>query len=82
MHWTKKILGKLSKKYSFKVLSFGEEIFLERMKDLSFYSWAGLTKVVKVLTVFKKMRINLFLAKIVCSFYGWSPIILTLKKIK
>lgn len=79
--WTKKVLKILGKRYNFKVLSLGEEIFFDRMKNLNFETWAGLTKVKKILEFMKKLKVNEFAARVIYFAGGWTPIILTIKKL-
>jgi len=80
LNWTKKTLKKLNNKYSFNVLSLGQEIFMERMINVNFESWGGLTKVKQIVETAKKLKLNILAGKIMIAIKAWSPIILTLKK--
>lgn len=78
--WTKKQLRYLKKKYKFEVISLGEDVFKERMAHLNFESWAGLTKIMKILKFTDRLKINSLLSGLVSFLMGWNPIILTLRK--
>jgi ubiquinone/menaquinone biosynthesis C-methylase UbiE len=78
--WTKKIIKRLKKKYSFEVLGFGEDIFLERMTGLEFEAWAGLNKIKSLLEIMKRFGVNRLLGKLCLLLNGYSPIILTIRK--
>ncbi len=80
MGWTKKNLKQLSRKYKFEVLSFGEGTFYERMLNLDFEAWGGLSIVKKAVNLLKTLKINGLAAKI-CVLTGvFDPIILTIRK--
>lgn len=78
--FTKTMLKKLSKSYSFEALSLGEEIFYDRMQKLNFEAWAGMDKVKSLATVINRIGLEKLVARIVLMLKGWTPIILTLKK--
>ncbi|MCC5815596.1 MAG: class I SAM-dependent methyltransferase, partial [Leptospira sp.] len=42
---TKKMLKRINNSYPLEILSFGEEVFYERMSNLNFEDWAGLGKI-------------------------------------
>jgi SAM-dependent methyltransferase len=79
--WTKKRLKYLKTKYQIKVLSLGEDIFLDRMQTLDFETWGGLTKVQKMLNLINNIGLIGIAAKVILSLRGWNPIILTLRKL-
>lgn len=78
--WTRNVIEDLQKIYQLEVLTLGEDIFMDRMKNTNFQNWAGLDKVKKLAIFIKALRINSLAAKIVLSLGGWTPIILTLRK--
>lgn len=78
--WTNKTIRKLKKKYKMEVLSLGEEVYRERMKNLNFEAWAGVGKIKSILMIFKKLKLNMILCQLIYLFRGWSPIILTIRK--
>jgi len=78
--WTYNILKTLHGKYGFRVLSFGEEVFYERMSSFDFEAKGGLSKVKHLVEIAGKLRLNKILAKTVLLMKGWSPIILTMQK--
>ena len=79
--WTKKRLRYLKTKYHIKVVSLGEDIFLDRMQTLDFEAWGGLTKVKKALNLINNIGLISIAAKVILSLKGWNPIILTLRKL-
>jgi len=79
--WTKQQLKYLNRKYQFKVLSLGEEIFIERMRTLDFEAWGGLTKIKKALNLIHNIGLISIAAKVILSLKGWNPIILTVRKL-
>jgi SAM-dependent methyltransferase len=78
--WTKRQLRRLERKYDFDVISYGEDIFKERMDKLNFGSWAGLTKIMKILKIADRLKVNKVLSVFFLFLRGWNPIILTLRK--
>ena len=79
--WTKNALKILRKKYKFSVLSFGEEVFYERMCSFDFDAKGGLAKVKRLVKLSGKLKLNKIIAKMILLLKGWTPIILTMKKI-
>lgn len=79
--WTKKQLKKLKDQFDFQILSLGEDIFFERMKNLNFEAWAGLTKVKKIINLMKKIYINDLIAKFMVLLRSWTPVVITIKKV-
>jgi ubiquinone/menaquinone biosynthesis C-methylase UbiE len=80
MKWTRKNIKQLSNTYNIEILSFGKEVFLERMKNLNFVTTGSLIKVKAFLNVMKRMKVNVAMGRIILLLNGWSPIILTLRK--
>lgn len=78
--WTKKQLANLQTKYNVEVLSLGQEIFLKRMHSLDFETWAGLTKVKRVLGIMHELGLNYMAARLILWLKAWTPIILTIRK--
>lgn len=78
--WTKRVLQQLRNEYNFKLLSIGEETFLERMESAQFDAWAGLTEVARLLRWLRLLGINRVAARLLIACHGLAPIILTLKK--
>ncbi len=77
---SKRMLKKLSQEYSFEIISLGQDIFEERMRELNFNAYAGLGKIKVILELMKKMRLNVVLMKLFILFKMWDPVIITLKK--
>ena len=78
--WTQKNIKKLIGTYDFEILSFGKEVFIERMENLNFDTTGNLIKVKAFLSIMKRMKVNVMMGKIILLLNGWSPIILTLRK--
>lgn len=62
------------------IISFGEEIFRERMTTLSFYGWAGLSKVKKWVEFLHRVGLVLLATKILVFFKAHTPLIITIRK--
>lgn len=62
------------------VLSYGEEIFFERMSTGNFVPYSGLTKVQKILTLLRKSKLVWIASKILIVLKSHSPLIITIKK--
>lgn len=80
MKWTRKNIKQLSNTYNIEILSFGKEVFLERIKNLNFVTTGNLIKVKAFLNVMKRMKVNVAMGRIILLLNAWSPIILTLRK--
>jgi ubiquinone/menaquinone biosynthesis C-methylase UbiE len=78
--WTRRQLRRLKQKYSFDLISLGQEVFLERMRTLDFATWAGLTKVKRALERLRRLGLTALAARVLLWLQAWHPIILTLKK--
>jgi ubiquinone/menaquinone biosynthesis C-methylase UbiE len=65
-----------------KVLSTGEEIFFERMNTGNFVPYAGLTKVQKILTFLKKVKLVWLVSKVLVSIRAHSPLIISIRKLE
>ena len=76
------MLRRLGKKYAITILSYGDEIFMERMRHLNFEAWAGLGKVKTLLKMARAMRLNSAIARLMVLTGAFTPIILTLRKEK
>lgn len=76
----KKILKPLLRKGKITPLTFGEEIFKERMNGINFSTWAGLEKVQRWLTIVKKMGVLRLAVWTLTVTKSFSPLIITLKK--
>ena len=78
--WTKRTVNELSKEYPLNVISFGKEIFSERMDKLNFSGWAGLSKIKILLEATNKLRLNAVFSHILVFLGCHSPIVLTIRK--
>lgn len=63
-----------------KIISFGEEVFKERMKKNDFSAWAGLRKVKKWIGLIHRLKLVRLASFFLVSTRAYNPIILTLKK--
>ena len=80
--WTLRALRELSRSHNFELLGLGQDIFRQRMVSLYFGNWASLGRVKRPLTLIAHSRVNLrILARLIIVIRGWSPIILTLRKL-
>jgi ubiquinone/menaquinone biosynthesis C-methylase UbiE len=79
--WCKRQLKDLSRDYSLQLLGMGQDVFLERMTSLQFGEWATLGRVKRLLQIFGNRTIRRMLGWCVIVARGWTPIILTVKKI-
>ena len=75
-----RILKPFFKKRTISRITFGEEIFKERMNGINFSTWAGLEKVKRWLIVLHKLRIVKFMTRLMILTKSYSPLIITLKK--
>ena len=80
MKWTRKNIRQLNNSYNIETLSFGKEVFLERIKYLNFVTTGHLIKAKAFLNVMKRMKVNVAIGRMILLLNGWSPIILTLRK--
>ncbi len=62
------------------VLTYGEEIFKERMNTLNFSSWAGLYKVKRIVLFVQKIKLADIIARLMIITKSYTPIILTFRK--
>ena len=79
--WTRRTLRELARTHRFEVLGMGEDTFVERMISLNFGAWANLVRLKRVLALLGHWRIRQVLARLIILLRGWSPIILTLRKL-
>ena len=79
--WTRRALRMLARKRGFEVLGLGEDVFRERMASLGFGDFASLGRVKHVLRLIEHGQIRAALARAIIAAGGWSPIILTLRKL-
>ena len=75
-NWLKKNI----KNKNIEILSYGEEIFKERMMTGIFSDWAGLGKVRRWVSVVRKIKLTLPLVYLLLRLKAYSPIILTIRK--
>jgi ubiquinone/menaquinone biosynthesis C-methylase UbiE len=62
------------------IISFGEDVFKDRMKNINFSSWGGLTKVKKWVKILHKFKITNLAIWFLIFIKAYSPIILTIRK--
>ena len=79
--WILRALRELSSLYRFEVLGLGQDIFRERMISLNFGTWANLGRIRSILMRLGHWRMRALLARLIIAFRGWSPIIVTLRKL-
>ncbi len=74
--WIKPFL----KQNTIEVLTFGEEVFRNRIENINFSTWAGLEKVKRWIVLAHKLKISHLAASFLILIKAHTPIILTLKK--
>ncbi|MBN1758525.1 MAG: methyltransferase domain-containing protein [Chitinispirillaceae bacterium] len=78
--WTKRVIKKLRKHTTLKVLTLGEELFRQRMNNLNFQEWAGLVRVKNIVSHIRGMKLQYLISSGMIGMNLWTPIVLTLKK--
>lgn len=78
--WTKRTLDILKHTYDHEILSLGKEIFFQRIISLDFDTTGNLLKIRSLLKLFKILKLNIIIGKMMIFFSAWSPIIVTLRK--
>lgn len=73
-------LKPLFKNRSITAITFGEEIFTERMQGINFSTWAGLEKVKSWLSIVHKLKLVKLVTWLLVVTKSYSPLIITLKK--
>lgn len=63
-----------------KVLTFGEEVFCERMLRLQLKNWAGLSRLRKLLEIAHQLRLIGPITRLLVAIRSFEPIILTIRK--
>ena len=79
--WTVRALRELSRSHKFELLGLGQDVFRQRMVSLDFGTWASLGRVKRPLTLIAHWRARALLARLMIAIRGWSPVILTLRKL-
>ncbi|MHA2013510.1 MAG: class I SAM-dependent methyltransferase [Candidatus Helarchaeota archaeon] len=70
----------ISKMNQVKVITFGEEIFRQRMLQLDIKDWAGLGKIKKWLQLVNKLKLIPLVTSLIIMIKSFEPIVLTLQK--
>jgi len=76
----KKWINNIAEKNNIKVISFGEEIFYERMTTANFSAWAGLSRIKSLVALLSKLKVSSLVARILIFLKAFTPIILTVRK--
>ncbi len=79
--WTVRALRQLSGFHKFELLGLGEDIFRQRMVSLDFGTWASLGRIKRPLLLIANRRARALLARLIIGIHGWTPVILTLRKL-
>lgn len=80
--WTKQQIKALSKQSNLELLSLGKEVFIERMNSLNFAAWGSLGRLQRILQLLANRHLRRLLSHIIIGLRGWTPIILTMRKLK
>lgn len=62
------------------VITFGEEVFVERMEQINFSVWGGLDKIKKWIEISKMLKLNNLIARFMITIKAFTPIIITVQK--
>ncbi len=76
----KRWINALAEKNPIEIVSFGKEIFYERMTTANFSAWAGLSRIKSFVVILSKLKISPLIARVLISSGAFTPIILTVRK--
>ncbi len=78
----KRMVSHFVKGGNIKILSWGEDVFKERMSTANFSDWAGLGKVKIIVRFLQKIKVASFITNVLLYTKAFTPIILTIRKDK
>lgn len=76
----KRMIASFVKDENIKILSWGEDVFKERMSTANFSDWAGLGKVKIIVRFLQKIKVASFITNVLLYTKAFTPIILTIHK--
>ena len=79
--WARRQLNTIAREVPIEVLTLGEAKFLERMDTLAFGQWMRMGVVSRLVHVARGMRINKVLARLIVLLRGWTPLIITARRL-
>ena len=79
--WARRQLKAIAREMPIEVLTLGEAKFLERMDTLAFGQWMRMGVVSRLVHVARALRINKLLARLIVLLRGWTPLIITARKL-
>jgi SAM-dependent methyltransferase len=79
--WTRRGLRSLAHRHRFSVIGLGEDVFRERVISLDFEAWATLGRVKRALELLGSRRVRALAARLIIALRGWTPLIVTLRKL-
>jgi ubiquinone/menaquinone biosynthesis C-methylase UbiE len=79
--WARRQLALITETTPIEILSLGQDVFRERMGEASVGRWMALGKVGRLVDLAAKLKLNRLAAEIVILLQGWSPLIMTVRKL-
>jgi hypothetical protein len=79
--WARRQLALIAETTPIEILSLGQDVFRERMGEASVGRWMALGKVGRLVDLAAKLKLNRLAAEIVILLQGWSPLIMTVRKL-
>ncbi len=79
--WAKRQLREIGRTVPLEVLTLGEAKFLERMDTMVFGQWMRMGVVGKLVEIARALRINKLAARLIVALRGWTPLIITARKL-
>jgi ubiquinone/menaquinone biosynthesis C-methylase UbiE len=80
VNWIRKNLKKLEQIYRFELLSLGKELFSQRMGKVNIEGWAGMGKVLSLVKLSARLKLNALAAQMMLLMKAWTPIVLVVRK--
>ncbi|MEQ8734089.1 MAG: class I SAM-dependent methyltransferase [Rhodospirillaceae bacterium] len=79
--WARRHLNEISQTTPIEMLGLGEDVFRERMSDVDIGQWMALGKVGRLVKLAATLKLNRLAAAIMIALQGWTPLILTVRKL-
>ncbi len=78
--WARRQVKKISQSTLVDLLGLGQHVFRERMAGGAVSEWMALSKVGRLVSLARRLKLNRVAAEIAVLFQGWTPLIITLRK--
>jgi ubiquinone/menaquinone biosynthesis C-methylase UbiE len=79
--WAQRQLNAIARDIPIEILTLGEAKFLERMDTLEIGPWMRMGVVSRLVRIARVLRINKLLARIIVVLRGWTPLIITARRL-